>query len=39
LRSLYDWIPNLPAITKITGVNRQLRRLDREAETREAAAQ
>lgn len=39
LRSLYDWIPNLPAITKITGVNRQLRILDEEADAREAAQQ
>jgi hypothetical protein len=39
MRSLYDWIPNLPAITKITGVSRQLRILDEEAERRAAAQQ
>ncbi len=39
LRSLYDWLPNLPAMTKITGVNRQLRILDEEADAREASRQ
>jgi hypothetical protein len=39
LRSLYEWLPNLPAITKITGVNRQLRILDEEADRRAAAQQ
>jgi len=39
LRSLYEWVPHLPAITKLTGVNRQLRILDEEADRRAAAEQ
>lgn len=39
LRSLYEWLPNLPAITKLTGVNRQLRILDEEADRRAATQQ
>jgi hypothetical protein len=36
LRSLYDWIPNLPAATKLLGVNRQLDRvIEEEAESAE----
>jgi len=30
LRSVYDWIPNLPAASKLLGVNRQLDRLTEE---------
>ena len=36
LRSVYEWIPNLPAITRINGVNRQLRKLDEELDERDA---
>ena len=32
LRSLYDWIPNLPAASKLLGVNRELGRVIEEAE-------
>lgn len=36
LRSVYDWIPNLPAATKLLGVNRQLERvIEEEAESAE----
>ena len=36
LRSVYDWIPNLPAASKLLGVNRQLNRLaDEDAESAE----
>jgi len=36
LRSVYDWIPNLPAATKLLGVNRQLDRvIEEEAESAE----
>ena len=32
LRSLYNWIPNLPAASKLLGVNRELGRVERENE-------
>jgi hypothetical protein len=32
LRSLYDWIPNLPAASKLLGVNRELGRVIEEAD-------
>lgn len=35
LRSLYDWIPNLPAASKLLGVNRQLERISEETESAE----
>jgi hypothetical protein len=35
LRSVYDWIPNLPAATKLLGVNRQLTKVAEEAAARE----
>jgi hypothetical protein len=36
LRSLYDWIPNLPAATKLLGVNRQLgEMIEEQTEVRE----
>ncbi len=35
LRSVYDWIPNLPAASKLLGVNRQLGQVIEEAEARE----
>lgn len=37
LMSLYDWIPNLPAATKLLGVNRQLRLQEKEAAQAAAA--
>jgi hypothetical protein len=35
LRSVYDWIPNLPAATKLLGVNRQLGKVAQEQTDRE----
>jgi hypothetical protein len=35
LRSVYDWIPNLPAATKLLGVNRQLTKVAKESADRE----
>jgi hypothetical protein len=35
LRSVYDWIPNLPAATKLLGVNRQLTKVTKEAAQRD----
>lgn len=37
LRSVYKWIPNLPAASKLLGVNRELNRLIREGEEQAAS--
>ena len=36
LRSVYDGLPNMPAMSKMLGVNRQLRKMERESESADA---